>query len=645
MSRQRLLILITVVLFFLGLVGTGGYRRHQRQAQQSSPRQAYPWEKFIRLNGYWNGVGNLVPFKDYVPEQQSNATAPEPERKHDATSGATPPFDPVAFNPYPEYDSYDYLEAHSPMQKCFLDEAETMSPPDIYAYPGVPQNMTAPFFGSYKELGLAEDVCWERFGRFAPYGYGYDHRDGGVGLSDKSERAGSERVYQMMAGGTDWRKVNWGRAQEACTKKNKARFEPQADPKKKRVSRQAYILRTWTGYRYDDHQLLTIRAMINELNIKSGGEYDVHLLVHVKDTSIPIWTDADIYQQTLEENVPEEFWGIATLWSEQLMRLYYPEPFPDNFDNPSQHPVHSVYRSAHFALQWFSQEHPEYDYYWNWEMDLRYTGHYYEFNDKVANWARKQPRKGMWERSARYYIPEKHGSWADFARMVEEETNLSQESPIWGPTVFPNNGMLTSPAENFPPRSYADDKYEWGVGEEADLITFNPLFDPTKTNWVFRNDINGYTLDAAAPPRRVAIITVSRLSKRLLDYMHNETYQMRHSMFPEMWPPSCALHHGLKGVYAPHPVFFDRNWDLDYMDQVFNRPKKVEDSVFGWGEHNQLGSSFYYNSGFSGQLWRRWFGYKENNEGGSMAEVSGSGRMCLRSTLFHPIKFERGPTD
>jgi hypothetical protein len=122
--------------------------------------------------------------------------------------------------------------------------------------------------------------------------------------------------------------------------------------------------------------------------------------------------------------------------------------------------------------------------------------------------------------------------------------------------------------------------------------------------------------------------------------MHEETWRMRHSMFPEMWPPSVALHHGLKAAYVPHPVYFDRDWDLDYMNQVFNYPESKEASTFGWGEHNMLGSSFYYNAGFSGALWRRWLGKEENGEGGKKEEENGTGRMCLRPVLHHPIKGE-----
>ncbi|KAK0665090.1 hypothetical protein DIS24_g114 [Lasiodiplodia hormozganensis] len=662
LSFSRAILFAITAVFCIGLLATGGYRRHQRMIhQQPPPRELFAWEHFPRLNGYYNGLRTLVSYKDYVPEQayvRAESEAPldtfaSTTQKAKAHTGPepSPSARPFPFNPYPEWTSPEYLKEYHPVEECYLDEGLKTQTPDIYAYPGIPQNTTKPFFGSYEQLGISQDMCYERFGRLSPYGYGYPHEEGGVGLADNSENVGAERVWDMLnQKKVDWRNVDWGRAQSACYEKNRVRFEKDATtkdgqkpaPGKKLRQRTAYVLRTWTGYQYSEWQLLSLRAMINELSLKSGGEYDVHLLVHVKDDSIPIWASDAIYQRTLEENVPKEFWGIATLWSEQQMRTYYPEPFTDNLENDSGLPVHSVYRGAHFALQWFAQQHPEYDFFWNWEMDLRYTGHYYEFHEKLGQWGKRQPRKGAWERSSKFYMPDVHGTWQNFTEMVEAEIAASDTPPVWGPPNYEAKEKIPSPPGTTPPTSYEQDNYQWGVGEDADLITFNPFFDPEKTNWVFRHDITGYDLSLPPPPRRVAIITVARLSKRLLNLMHEETFRLRHTMFPEMWPPTVAYHHGLKSVYAPHPVFFDRNWDLDYMNQIFNYPKKEIDSPFGWGEHNLLGSSFYYNSGFSGALWRRWLGAPENEEGGRYEEENGSGRMCLRGILFHPIKFERG---
>lgn len=593
----------------------------------------------------------LVKPEDYVSEQDfvAGSTSPiaadniKPKAPAPLNEKKEPPLDPVVFNPYPDYTSEEYLAHHDPVQPCYLDEETKTLPPNVYVYPGIPQNQTAPFFGSYEQLGLNESVCYERFGRFGPYGYSYSRDEGGLDLWSKGESAGGHKIWETEKK-IDWRNMDWGKAQKTCYEKNKVRFTKnataEAETGMKKYKRHAYILRTWTGYKYTDYQILTIRAMIAELSLRSGGEYDVHFLLHVKDDSLPIWSSEEVYQKTIQDNLPKEFWGMATLWSEQQMKMYYPEPFPNNVYNHAKAPVHSVYRSAHFALQWFSQVHPEYDFYWNWEMDLRLSGHYYEFNTGIGNWAKRQPRKGIWERAARYYIQRLVGSWTNFTNGIEEEIFNSDEQPVWGPKKFENSGMLPTLPEVDPPTSYLQDGYQWGVGEDADLITFNPIFDPAKTNWVFRDDVTGYNLDMPEPPRRCAIITVSRLSKRMLDIMHRETFLMKHHMFPEMWPSTVAFHHGLKAAYAPHAVYFQNNWPLDAIDGVFNHPPKPTDSVFGWGEHNHLGNSFYYNAAFSAQWWRRWLGFQEKGEGGRRFEEEGSGRLCMRPVLFHPVKHE-----
>lgn len=656
LTKAITLAIVAIVVLALGAGGGHQYHRHRKMVQEADKAIPYFWQHYYRLNGFYNGIRTLVKKEDYVPENGYNRTEPLPMLKQgeSGTYPLEPPMDPVAYKPYPDYTSEAYLENHHAVEPCFLDAEDSVPIPDIYAYPGVPQHMTEPFFGSYDELGIRDDMCFDRFGRLGPYGYGYKESHGGLGPGLQSENQGSDKVYKQT-GFIDYAKVDWGDAQQRCFAKNKGRFEDDAASGKKRVNRQAYVLRTWTGYEYEPQQILSLRAMISELSLKSGGEYDVHFLVHVKNNSIPIWASEEVYRETLEANVPKEFWNISTLWSEAQMMMYYPDPFPNNFANMAGAGIHGVYRSAHFALQWFSQQHPEYDHFWNWEMDLRYTGHYYEFNTRIGEWAKEQPRKGLWERGKRFYIPKIHGDYANFTAFVEQETrdkdaysvNSKQSGPVpvWGPVNdFPNIGMLPAQPGTTPPTSYEEDNYEWGKGEDADLLVFNPLFDTSVTNWVFRLDVTGYDNTLQPPPRRASIITVARLSKRLLNTMHDEVWKMRHTMFPEMWPPSVALHHGLKAAYVPHPVYFDRDWDVEYQNQIFNYPKEEWESPFGWGEHNLLGSSFYYNSGFSGALWRRWLGQAENMEGGRKQEEEGTGRMCLRSTLHHPVKHEKGPT-
>ena len=649
----------------------------------------------------------LVPPSEFTSEQQyslANSSVLDQYTRNDSESKtlpSAPPFDPIIFDPYPDYVSSDYLQEHAPIKSCYLDNQETLPAPDVYGYPGIPQGAPNPSIGSHEELGLNSNVCFERYGRFASYGHGYERSEGGNdgGLKANSEHSGSEKIWEQIIGKygkrIDWRKIDLGIAQKQCYEKNKARFNTSTTPpsfqseenasmsqksRKKRVPRTAFILRSWIGYEYTRFEILTMRALINELNLRSGGEYDIHLLVHVKDKKLPIWSDPELYQQVIEENIPQELWSLVTLWSEAQMNLYYPGPFPYNVENDSRRKDHDVYRSAHFALQWFANDkHPEYDYYWNWEMDVRLTGHYYEFFEGLRNWAKAQPRKGIWERSSRFWIPEVHGDYSGaFRKMVENETAEAEKQdgsdrPVWGPMDFKlKNATFEHPKDATPPWSYKEDNYEWGVDEDADLITVNPIFDPSKTDWIFRKDVTGYDLNSTGqnddndiskfnifnrkkrfekehlPPRRAAIITTALLSRRLLALMHRGTAKHHHTMFPEMYAPSVALHHGLKAVYAPHPVYFSRDWPPAQLEKVMNRAEHRHDSVFGGAEHTHMGSSYYYNSRIASVMWRRFFGVNDGSEGGVYEEKEerkvpgekgqGTGRMCVRSMLLHPVK-------
>lgn len=319
-------------------------------------------------------------------------------------------------------------------------------------------------------------------------------------------------------------------------------------------------------------------------------------------------------------------------------------------------------------VQYFAYQHPEYDYYWNWEMDVRYTGHWYHFFDKVANWAKEQPRKGLWERNARFYVPSVHGPWEDFRQMVRVQTEHGTNSPnnmwsalkedkdqgvkaieqrgdkpIWGPERPAERDVMEVEGEGIPPTTYEKDRYEWGVGEDADLIVFNPLYDPEGTTWLLRDDVTGYDTSNGMPPRRTAIITASRLSRKLLLTMHRETSLKRHTMFSEMWPASTCLQHGFKAVYVPHSVYIDRRWPTRYLDSVFNAGRNgasggARTAVFGDREHNFRGTTWFYSAGFSPNLWRRWLGYRVDNDGGEQEELAGEGRMCLPPMLLHPVK-------
>lgn len=707
-----LALMSSIILFILSLIHMSWVSSKQLESTsfRSKPPPPPPWEKFEFLKRYFGGIRTLVPREQNVPEYPSDME-PKPAAETNKTSLAARELQASSpYNPYPDYTSAAYRLEYGSVAECFLDAEEKVRIPRVHSYLGVPRGQPDPLMGSYEAVGLDNSMCFERYGRLGPYGYGYSMRRGGIGAGLTGEREGAEEVWKVDQE-VDYTDVKWGDAQARCFEKNKHRFQPSSSvsgdafrdmrveradlpvPKNemespgaagaestttttttaKLLPRTAVVIRTWWNFAYTQEDILYLRSIIAELALLSGGEYTIHFLIHVKDDNLPIWADPATYNRTLEKALPKEFHGMATLWSERQMGLVY-GGLAESFYRDL--PVHGVYRSLHMALQYFAHKHPEYDYFWNWEMDARYTGHWYHLFDTVSKWARAQPRKGLWERDGRFYVPSVHGSWEDFKQMARVQSEMAApnpnsnvwagakpgppaqgsgnptrptaELPVWGPLPPPDasddgESPVAETDDPTPPTSYEKDKYTWGVGEEADLITFNPIFDPAGTTWILAEDMTGYNTTLGYPPRRTAIITASRLSARLLRIMHTEVALRRHTMFSEMWPASAALHHGLKAVYAPHPVFIDRKWPPPYLNSVFNAGKNgasggARTSVFGDREHNFRGTTWYYNAGFAPNLWKRWLGYRVDNNGGEEEEVAGEGRVCLPGMLLHPVK-------
>ena len=703
----------TLLIFILSLIRASWTSSRQLEIGlvDKQPPKPPPWEDFPFLKRYFGGIRSLVPRGENIPEYPSDQ---EPDSKPSNTSveGYQKKSVPksLPFNPYPEYQSAAYTMEYEEKRDCFLNPEDPRQIPRVHCYEGVPLGQPDAVIGSHNVLGLREDICFERFGRLGPYGYGYSVRKGGTGAGLNGEREGAEDIWKGKGNPieVDYTHIQWAAAQDACAYANSVRFgdganttsaneiflnmhagDVQSDARSHVVGRDisassnqtkavhgapptkaktilprtAIVIRTWWDRQYSVEDIIYLRSMIVELSLLSGGEYMIHFLVHVRDDNVPIWADRKIYNRVLENSLPKEFQGMGSLWSERQMSLIY-GGLQESFFRDL--PVHGVYRGAYMALQYFSHQNPEYEYLWNWEMDVRYTGQWYHLFDRVTQWSKEQPRKGLWERNGRFYIPSVHGTWEDFKQMVRVQSEMGANTPnnVWsglkaGAAGFPGSpqgktdkpvwgpesptDMLGGQDDPITPTTLDKDKYMWGVGEEADLISFSPLFDPDGTTWFYVNDVTGYNTTQGLPPRRATIGTSSRMSRRLLQTMHRETFLERHHMFTEMWPASIALHHGYKAVYAPHPVYIDRKWPTAYLAGVMNGGRNgasggARTSVYGGREHNFKGTTWFYDAGFAPNLWRRWLGYKVDNDGGEQEEIAGEGRMCLPGMLLHPVK-------
>jgi len=736
-----------ILLFIFTLIRASQLENRRVAAGKVLNNQPPPaWESFDFLTRYYGGIRTLVPLADNIPQYPKiEGEGPSTSRASELASGKR---DSKHADEKPNFPASKAFAGHPgsalPRSKdliseCFLDEQNTVKVPPIRYFNGRPSGFPDNVVGSYELFSLPEEICFERFGRYGAYGYGYPIPSGGLGLGEHGDMEGSDQVWQS-AKKVDWLKVDWASVQQRCYQANADRYKPlklrgspphgfyigedikeskdSKDPKRSTLvdraetngtetpsskpaqpvatepkpkgdlPRTAVVVRCWDAFLWNEESVMNLRALISELSLASGGRYDVHLLVQVRnDAAHPVWADDETYRAHIEESIPGEFRGISTLWSETQMLAIY-QGIHDLFTRGPGLPVHGVFRGLQMAMQHFAYNHPEYDYFWQWEMDIRYTGHYYDLLTKMENWAKQQPRKGLWERNSRFYVPDVHGSWEDFKQMARVQTEhgtlsadnvwdkvpgaskgrqdphqkaaLGEES-VWGPKRPADQAdWFETEHDPQPPTTYERDKYKWGVGEEAELITMSPIFNPEGTTWNVADDITGYneTEGKGKPPRRAHIITASRMSRRLLVQMHRETAFKKHHAFPEMWPATVALHHGYKAVYAPHPIFVDREWPVEYLTRVLNGGRNgasggARTSVFGDREHNLRGMSWFYNSGFSGNLYRRWLGLRVNNDGGEEFEMTvdksvndtspyamrgGEGRMCVPPMLLHPIK-------
>ncbi|AEO56038.1 hypothetical protein MYCTH_2300488 [Thermothelomyces thermophilus ATCC 42464] len=585
--------------------------------------------------------------------------------------------EPVTFNPYPKYNSREWKAHHEAYVPCLGPTGKVTE--DIRVFKGRPRNFPKPAFGSYNVLGLDRNLCFERETRLGQYGV--------LPVLDEN---GNE---------INWDEVNWGELQDQCLEKNQARFarngpkneyvdtnESSAESKRSSPSddkstadqehvlhtlrrfwrkpasrkaperrsgqpadgtkqrskersklepRTALLLRSFSGKTYTDNDKQVIRSLITELNLRTGGEYHVFLFVHIKDADQDIWTD-DAYKAALEQHVPAEFRSMAVLWNERAVDRMYP-----NLTAKAR----QVHHGQFLPVQMFMQEFREFDFVWNWEMDSRVVGHNYDVLTRLSEFGKKQPRRGLWERNERFYIPSFHGSYdSQFRSAVERAVG---GETIWGAPKVP----VVTPLGPKPPVPKAeDDDYKWGVGEEADLIELAPIFDPVNSNWVMRNTVWGYrSLDFpwGRLPRRTTIITQSRLSRRLLDAMHYEDLRGNH-VASEMVAQTTALLHGFKAVYAPMPVFFDRAWSGEQLERWFNGGPRGQSgsfgSSFGWGQEGRyMGSTWYFRANPPQRLYNNWMGYEDTAIGGPEWEAE-HGRPCLPTMILHPVK-EIKPTE
>ncbi|KAF4272461.1 hypothetical protein KXV22_008493 [Aspergillus fumigatus] len=548
--------------------------------------------------------------------------------------GSTGKNTPKIYRPYPDYDSLKWQSKHRvPFVACLGPRNKLLNESlddQVGVYVGTPQGFPLPMFGSYDAVGLDGQISFDRYTRYGAYGFGEDE----------------ESVpYWTKPSKVSWNQIRWGQLQKICVERNAKRFMKEAStdtgseiphPDLPAEERSAVLIRTYLGKEYSENDLHVIRSMVMELALQTGGEFEVVLLLHVKDESLDIKQE-EVYRRILKENIPQEFWDMTVLWNTPLVAERYKDLNTSVID---------VHHAQWLPVQWFMREHPEFEHFWNWEIDTRFTGHHYEYVDKIAAFARRQPRRGLWDRNARFYIPQIHG---DYETEYRDYVNRSEPEGVWGPAAVAGPDLKIQVYGPTAPTLFPrDDNFEWGIGEEADFICFLPIFHPIGTRWVIRNEVYGYE-QGRELPRRACLITHSRISRRLLTALDEENLAGRH-MGSELFPVSTALYHGMKAVSAPHPIFSERPFPPQDVGFIFNsgvngRTGSTKFSPFSWGREIPFrDTSWYYRANLPGRLYWNFLGWEKGGTGGKEYEHR-HGRVCLPSILFHPVKDVRPDAD
>ncbi|KAJ5706600.1 hypothetical protein N7488_006401 [Penicillium malachiteum] len=600
----------------------------------------------------------------------------------------------VVLDPYPDYNSDEWQKEFKwRYQTCKGPRGNTLNrwdPRDIMTvYLGLQKgtcDFSAPIprltpladvqvadfpsslIGSYSALGLETSVCTNRYSRLIPYGYQ---------VNDTQDTFAVWKPPQL-----DWSKVDWGALQSKCAEINADRYieaqtgvqavhilppsppvhvQPVQPAQQVRRSesdssstgprdkaRSAVVLRTWHDMEWTENHKQYVRSLTMELSLHSGGEYEVFILCHVKDMTISLDSDPEAIQRLKSQFVPVEFAEMTILFNDGTLT--------------------STVAQYWQPVQIFAQALPHFEFYWQLEMDSRFTGHAYEFLERAAEFAKAQPRKYLWERNSYFYIPGSHGTWHQFKAMVSD--SMKGRKSIWGPMdvsrIITDDSTagaepLTIPVGPTPPvASPEEDHFEWGVGEESDLISFLPIFDPTHTNWVFKD--NAWNLREGFP-RQVSPVAMGRISKKLVDQMHYAQSLKGVAMASEMTAPTVALWHGLKAVHVPQPIYLDGKWTSKELGRIMNpgpaeKINGAEDSVWNWDhlwDHILYRMSYIFTAQTSENLYRRWMGYKidpsqytdstfhQDPQGRNWFETGDLredlyGPLCFPSMLLHPVK-------
>ncbi|KAL2021862.1 hypothetical protein VTK56DRAFT_6457 [Thermocarpiscus australiensis] len=539
--------------------------------------------------------------------------------------------------PPPRMPTYNVLPPLAERVACYGPRGLLLgeSPDDELEEKEMDGPYPTPWAGSFEELGLDLTLMTAE-SRYGPYGFGEEKDD-----------------YKRQK--VEWDKIDWGKLQNDCFERNRARFPRWAKPLEdtrnttrftyreaspipmirhwyefNSTRRTAIVVRVWRGYKYMPEDMHYLRSLITETTLRSGGEYQVILLVDMKDYDgykPEIFASKEAYEQGLKDaGVPPEFQSIAILWDNRLLESWYPEV-----------KEHRTMWQVFQPMQLLALHYPEFDHFWQLEMDMRFLGDAGKFLDRMAMVARNEPRKQALERAAFWHMISETGDYGEFSRAVDKANKGG--SHAWGPMRVPEILPIGPEPPTGDPHN---DTFEWGVGEEADVIVTSYCNDNSKPNrWPYKDWISGVKTGVATP-RFYCPPAIMRASRPLLLVIHQAQLEYAIRVPSEATLPSFAVWHGLKLSFPQHPVFHRDNGDNDMKAKWWRGGPRA--SSTGLGPDNLdhprgMGLTFWWESDWPRQVFSAWTGRKlKDGVPRPWILQERDGKLYAPNIVMHPVK-------
>jgi hypothetical protein len=291
-------------------------------------------------------------------------------------------------------------------------------------------------------------------------------------------------------------------------------------------------------------------------------------------------------------------------------------------------------------MQLLALHYPEFDHFWQLEMDMRFLGDAGKFLDRLSTTARNEPRKQALERSSFWHMIAETGDYGEFFRAVDKSNGGG--SHAWGPMRV--REILPIGPEP-PVEDPRNETFKWGVGEEADALTTSYCMDANKPNkWIFKNWIDGFK-SGVTTPRFYCPPAIMRGSRSLFLAIHQAQLEYGIRVPSEATLPSFALWHGLKLSFPQHPVYHRDRDDIENRRGWWRGGPRA--SATGLGPDNSdhprgFGLTFWWESDWAKHVFYDWIGQKLDDKV-PRPWILGDwdGKLWAPNIMLHPVKHRK----